>query len=864
MAQDLLFPAMRANDTRKKGDAMLEALRRLFGPFEGAAPTAAFWKGLRSESLRGSTYLGIDLGTTTSLAALADPAKAVESRRDPVRLVGVDPIDGDPDHASPFLYSAVARSSGGETLVGERARRESSGRLVHGRNLFVSTKNSMGLAGEPYWPKAVSPDLDSPWKIAAHVLETLMSAVRREAGDGLAPRAVLTVPASFGPAARSDTLRATKKAGLDIDERSLLDEPNAAFLDWLLTVAPNGGSGIDLSSKKLVAVVDFGGGTCDVSILRVEADFGARRLDIRNLSISRFERLGGDDIDRALVESVLLPKLLAANGLKSLDFGWAEKNRYIVPQLQVIAEKLKVMMVDEIRDRPNCAGKTEVRVPSATVSLPFSDPLAPGLRELVFGEPGLTRSELDSIVDRFADPDLLYPKESELGRRLSVFSPVNDALHRARLSASQIDAFLMAGGSTFLPQIESALEKFFPLARKLRFPDAARTMSAVARGAALHSLLLHGLGRPLLEPIVPETISLLTAGDRLVPLIAAGSTLPAPANGGYAVFDRLVVPPEGGGAIEIVVCGESPSKVLATGRISTPDGAHPGETIEVLFKLDTNKVFQLDARLPSQDGARCEVRIENPLSSICVESRRAQQILELEKSLLADGAEPGGDCGDFWSMQALSHNLYKSGRNERAIEWARTALRVLGGPNGPCLATITQSYLCLGAYDRAERSAREELDFEPNNWAPAFNLALALESQDRFEEALETIDLAARLNSGDPASLARRALILRELGRTREADEARRISIERLDVLPRLEPHQRYLRRLFATELGDSATAARLGREAMDDDRPLLTYDPGRLPVLVEAEHSALTTGERLPNKTMPTTPLLPALSSGG
>jgi molecular chaperone DnaK (HSP70) len=138
---------------------------------------------------------------------------------------------------------------------------------------------------------------------------------------------------------------------MQLTERSLLDEPNAALLDYLLTCGPrgNGGAGFDFSTPRTVLVFDFGGGTCDISILRVQADGPAGRLDIANLAIARYGQLGGDNIDAAIVEHVLLPQLLKQNGLEALDLSWSEKKDRILPQLLPTVEGLKLALCAEYR-----------------------------------------------------------------------------------------------------------------------------------------------------------------------------------------------------------------------------------------------------------------------------------------------------------------------------------------------------------------------------------------------------------------------------------------------------------------------------------------------------------------------------------
>jgi molecular chaperone DnaK (HSP70) len=225
--------------------------------------------------LEGSShYVGIDLGTTNSAAAIVDVrALLAGDLEQGVRLVPVRQEGANGATYSPLLPSVVAEVSPGEWQVGQGAKEARQRGLLRGRQIFYSTKSEMGLGREPYYPFA-SRDLDSPYKVAGCLLAELRAAVEEEAGPEALETAIVTVPASFQLAARKDTFRAAGLADMQLTERSLLDEPNAALLDYLLTCGPRGnnGSSFDFSTPRTVLVFDFGGGTCDVSILRVQAD----------------------------------------------------------------------------------------------------------------------------------------------------------------------------------------------------------------------------------------------------------------------------------------------------------------------------------------------------------------------------------------------------------------------------------------------------------------------------------------------------------------------------------------------------------------------------------------------------------------
>ena len=128
-----------------------------------------------------------------------------------------------------------------------------------------------------------------------------------------------------------------------------IDEPNAAFLSHMHASASLGdGLGHDLSRRPMrLCVYDIGAGTCDVSILEVSLLDG-RPLS-RNLAISRFTALGGDDFDRAIARQILVPQLLEQN--PAFDPSETDVTERIVPRLMPVAEALKIAVTNRLRDQ---------------------------------------------------------------------------------------------------------------------------------------------------------------------------------------------------------------------------------------------------------------------------------------------------------------------------------------------------------------------------------------------------------------------------------------------------------------------------------------------------------------------------------
>jgi molecular chaperone DnaK (HSP70) len=789
-------------------------------------------------------FVGIDLGTTNSTLAFVDTQALLEGDlAGAVRVLTVRQEMESGAIFSPLVPSAVAQVDRDLWWVGQGAKDLRRRGLLRGRQIFYSCKSEMGLGREPFYPFAASPDLDAPYKVAGRVLKTLAEAAIEDLGPNAVEKAVVTVPASFQLAARRDTFRAAKLGGIDLAERALLDEPNAAFLDFVLT-GTGGVAGeqmLDFSALRTVLVFDFGGGTCDVSILRVRVDSGSGRLELANLAVARYEQLGGDNIDIAIVEDVLLPRFLEQNGLDGLDLSFSDKKNRLLPQLLGVAEALKLgvcaeyaaqlgLKKDSAIDRSLAAVQ-----PSVQVDLPARQ--GEPIRSLILERPTLTLSQLDAVLEPFLDVDLLHPRDTELNVVRSIFGPVEDALARAGLSPTDIDGVLLVGGSSLIPQVQQALAGRFEDATALRFPDNDRTLVAVARGAALHAFFLHGLGMPLLKPIAQESIGVLTSDGGFAELIARGTELPQPADGSFATFSGLAVPRDLMREVQIVVAAESPEKVLGVEVLTIDEIKSAGEPISLRWRIDANKLLEVQANLTNFPDRRCEVTLENPLSATKYRNDRHRRILELEEKIVRAQAARRPLAELSSAMDELAGLQYEEHRYEKAIEWARHGMKADDRPSLYLLNLVALCYDGLGAPDRAEKHYREAMRVAPGSAAPRFNLSLLLERQGHFDEALKQVDEALRLAPTEGAYHVQRGLLLRKLGRESDSRKALQVGAEGLDRTVPFSPFHRSWRMTAARALGDEATARKLQLQAGLHEGTVPTYDASKLP----AQNAAIT-----------------------
>ena len=220
-------------------------------------------------------------------------------------------------------------------------------------------------------------------KIAGHILQFIRTAAEQVSG-ARPDRTVVTVPASFQLNQRRDTLKAAKLAGLELSDHDLLDEPTAALLDYLFTHPRE-----DLITPGQISkgvIFDFGGGTCDVSVVEIEPNRFDGNFRISPLAVSRYHRLGGGDLDAAIVHDHLLPALIAENGLGDHELKWEEKKRVLEPQLLGTAEALKIALCSEI-DRLEKFGRYEAKDKSAIVARQPALTCSPGRRQFKLSQP---------------------------------------------------------------------------------------------------------------------------------------------------------------------------------------------------------------------------------------------------------------------------------------------------------------------------------------------------------------------------------------------------------------------------------------------------------------------------------------------
>jgi molecular chaperone DnaK len=716
--------------------------------------------------------LGIDLGTTNCTVAeiIWQPSQAEPSFR--FLEVEQETLFGTYTHL--LVPSAVAIQDG-KVIVGEGAKRllarAAELGLERERTLFMECKNDMGARRT--YHKAPE-GFRSAAEISAKVLGFLKTAANTHDGT-VVNRTVVTVPASFQAAQRLDTAKAASLAGISISGGDLLDEPVAAFLGYLVSHPHEIAEG--MTERKTLVVFDFGGGTCDVAVFRLSRHHSGD-LQISALAVSRYHRLGGGDIDRAIVYEVLVPQLLEQNGLKTTDLTFEDKKNFIEPAYLGVAEALKTGLCTEISRLESFGQYASADKTAITKKQPGLHVCPLKNRMLQLQSPSISAAQFETIMEPFLDRELLYARETEYRLSCSVFAPLQDALDRSTLEAKDVDLCLLVGGSTLNPQVGQEIAKFFYNGRVLAFSDRESVQTAVARGAAWHALALALFGRSRFQVVTHDRIAIRTTTGTYE-LISKGSLLPFPDKTGWASTFDLAVPQTSRFVpvdllVEILAGEAEKERTLFTATWEVLAPITKGDKLRLEYRIDENQVLEFRLMLADKKETKPFAgRIENPLSNVVNPHAKRLEIQQAEEDLRTGKVQPAQIPDKIVDIARGYADLQQM---EKAISYLNRALILKNQPDPDVLNLLAIYYGELGNVEKEEKCYRE-CSRVSNSSAPLFNLALSQKRRRLFADAMETIRSCLSRDQDGP-TYTLKAMIAEGMTEAATRDESLREAME--------------------------------------------------------------------------------------
>lgn len=733
----------------------------------------------KKANCQGKTFIGIDFGTSTTVVSIANYTGFDDQ---PILCEAIQIQQRMQDGAvmESQLVPSVISCKDKKLLVGQGAYAlKGNPEYEFGVNLWHSFKMELGQDLGPKWFKSEQTLIKSPQDATSVFFRFLKARIIQYCKEnGLSEDIyyAVSIPASFESNQRRDLLDALKSNGIDINGFNLIDEPNAAFISY---INPDEYRKEEIkfgdTYTPKVLVFDFGAGTCDISILELGVDY--KGIHVKNISISQFEELGGNNIDIYIAHEYLLPRIIEKNGIDIKDYT-SKQLELIEHQLYGVAEMLKIQACKDFHyllTDPNAYN--QVLENNQSVSVKRSVKIYTDYGDLKQSEFSLTYADFVKAMKIFVKPKNLLSRLFLGGKKYnSITSNIESALKKAHVSKGDIDFVMMVGGSSKNPFVQSYIKDYFCSGTKVLIPQNMQTL--VSQGAAIHSLLRNAFDINVVNPITSEPIVVVVDGDQEIALIPAGTEIPFDP----VVFDQFSTGDRELDTVEIPICVSNKNKRLDILKIERGffESAFPKHSrIELTIGMSADKVLSVKATC---EGEECSISSQNPFANTYLTNEESAILKAQKESNIA--ANNNGGKPTRASLAALRKAYVDADQEHMAAETLEEEIKYY--PNDNMYNYQGVLYHNSSNYHKAIQSFKKAIAANPNNAHAHSNLGHDYYLIGKYEEAETVLRKAIELKADNCIALITLGRVLEQKETEEAKSEAKGLYEQAFNIYNRL------------------------------------------------------------------------------
>ena len=682
----------------------------------------------KNDSSNDPTYIGIDFGTSTTVVSIAKLDSDGNLIADHIDIK--QPLFSGATRTDYRVNSAVAYYKK-KILIGVGAK-EVRLKLIQNINYWESFKMQLGTDVGVAYPESEIESLKNPTDVITLFFKALKRSIDSYIKDKDLSEEIkyaVSIPASFESHHRRDLIKCLKGAKIDIEESGLIDEPNAAFISYSL-LPNNNGNELYISDEfnPNALIFDFGAGTCDISIIEIGENTNG--LYTKNISLSQFAEIGGDNFDKLIAEKVLLAQMLQQSNIKKGDLRNKEIQLEVLPHLKDLGEKLKIQVSEKIEVYHDIVNLSDKELVAQKFHVATTKKIMSRVGELQIHNPEINLKQFMDISNSFQfDADF-----KDLNLQIN---PVFSAMEKSKLKPDEIDYVLFIGGSTKNFLIRKQIQLVFAKATAL-VPN--NPQSHVSQGAAIHSLLLNKFDTHIIKPITNQNVfTKINSNNQesVITLINTGEPVPFPTK----IFEQFQPNQEGQKVIEIPFFTGNDALELEKIVLEcpNPEGFKIKDKIKLLVDVNINKILIITAKI---NDIEVKVNIENPFISEG-KTIKNKEVRNAIKSFNIDSSNKNG-VPSIKSYKNLISTYEKNKDFLSAAELLEEAVERYELNDE--FNNLNLLYKKAGDEEKSQKYAEKAVESSPNNSIILFNLAVKLQ----FSNPKKAIELLKKAQELDP------------------------------------------------------------------------------------------------------------------